>query len=319
MKANKIFAVVLAALTMVGFGACNKQPEVHKLNQTQVSVAEGATFQLSIEPAATAVWSSSNEQVATVDQTGLVKGVKVGNAIVKAVIGEEELSALVTVTAGEAPKDDDPVIDDNLPASLKGKEYYLFQLDETSAAKLKGRIKADLRVDDTNSFLYVWEETYAAGEATGKNFYGEAEGWPSLKVANSKGWSGMGINVQAGKFNDLNAMAAIMADPSAYYFHIAMKSTDNATHLIELDGTTGKGKVAIGSADFEDNGVVTKPTADFTRNGSWGEIEIPMTTFINQGLVYGSNNTAAVNVLVFLSGKVDGTMLQFDACFIYKK
>jgi hypothetical protein len=325
MKANNFFAVVLSALTMVGFIACDKKsdPANYKLSQTEVSVEEGATFQLAVVPAAQAVWSSSKVDVATVDQTGLIKGIKAGNSIVKAVIGEIELSALVTVTAasnpgGGEPGGVEPEIDENLPASLKGKEYYLFQLDETTAAKLKGRIKADLRVDDTNSFLYVWEGTYVAGEASGKNFYGEAEGWPALQVANV-GWSGMGVNVQAGKFDQLNAMSAIMADPSAYVLHLAMKSTDNATHLLELDGTTGKGKVAIGASDFIDNGVATKPVADFTRNGSWGEIEIPMTTFTNQGLVYGSNNTAALNVLVFLSGGTPGTMLQYDACFIYKK
>ena len=183
MKANNFFAVVLSALTMVGFIACDKKsdPANYKLSQTEVSVEEGATFQLAVVPAAQAVWSSSKVDVATVDQTGLIKGIKAGNSIVKAVIGEIELSALVTVTAastpgGGEPGGVEPEIDENLPASLKGKEYYLFQLDETTAAKLKGRIKADLRVDDTNSFLYVWEGTYVAGEASGKNFYGEAEG-----------------------------------------------------------------------------------------------------------------------------------------------
>jgi hypothetical protein len=36
-------------------------------------------------------------------------------------------------------------------------------------------------------------------------------------------------------------------------------------------------------------------------------------------LVYGNNNTEGKNVLGFLSGGVQGTMLQFDAVFIYKK
>ena len=318
---KKLFAVALAALTLVGFSACKKEkndPEAYKLNQTQVSIEEGATFQFTITPAATAVWSSNKAEVATVDQNGLVTAVKAGNAIITAKVADVELSAMVTVTAKGGQGGDDPEIDPSLPASLKGSEYYLIQLDETTAAKLQGRIKADLRVDDNSSFLYVWDQTYVAGEASGMNFYGEAEGWPSLQVS-TIGWSGMGVNVQAGKFDQLNAMAAIMANPAEYVLHIAMKSTDNATHLLELDGTTGKGKVAIGQTDFNDNGQITPVFTDFTRNGSWGEIEIPMTTFTQQGLVYGSNNANALNVLVFLSGGVSGTSLQYDACFIYKK
>ena len=65
---------------------------------------------------------------------------------------------------------------------------------------------------------------------------------------------------------------------------------------------------------------ITYPAyADFTRNGEWGEIEIPMSYFTKQGLIYSTNNTTGINVLSILSGGVMGTQLQFDACFIYKK
>ena len=107
--------------------------------------------------------------------------------------------------------------------------------------------------------------------------------------------------------------------PEEYTLHLAMKSTDNASHLLFLDGTSGSGKVCIGSAAFVDNGTTYQPYTNFTRNGDWGEIEIPMSYLINQGLVYGNNNPKGLNVFGFLSGGQTGTMLQFDAAFIYKK
>ncbi len=319
MKANKFFAAAMAALTLVGFAACNgRNGSEYKLDKTQVSVAVDETVQLSVVPSATAEWSSNKTDIATVDATGLVKGIAVGNAIITAKIGEQELSAMVTVTAGGGGEN--PVIDDNLPASLKGTNYILFQLDDITRAKLEGRILADLYIDDQENGvnLWVWDETYNAGETTGMNFYGEAEGWPAFQVTNV-GWSGLGQNVGTLRLAELNKMAAVMEDPSAYYFHIAMKSTDNASHCLELDGTTGKGQVTIGATEFVDNGNKIAIAGDFTRDGSWHEIEIPMTTFTSQGLQYGSNNTTGINALVFLSGPTAGTMLQYDACFIYKK
>jgi hypothetical protein len=98
-----------------------------------------------------------------------------------------------------------------------------------------------------------------------------------------------------------------------------MKSTDNASHLLFIDGTSGSGKVCIGTSAFVDGATTYQPYVNFTRNGDWGEIEIPMSYLTNQGLVYGNNNPKGLNVFGFLSGAQTGTMLQFDAAFIYKK
>lgn len=110
-----------------------------------------------------------------------------------------------------------------------------------------------------------------------------------------------------------------MDAPEEYTLHLAMKSTDNASHLLFLDGTSGSGKVCIGATAFVDNNITYQPYANFTRNGDWGEIEIPMSYLTGQGLVYGNNNPKGLNVFGFLSGGQTGTMLQFDAAFIYKK
>ena len=44
-----------------------------------------------------------------------------------------------------------------------------------------------------------------------------------------------------------------------------------------------------------------------------------MTQFTHNGVYYRTDNTADFNVLYVLSGGVNGTSLDLDAVFIYKK
>lgn len=79
-----------------------------KLDQTAVSLAVGKTLQLTgtISPAdatnQNVTWSSSNSAVATVSDTGLVKGIKAGTATitVKTVDGAKTATCKITVTSG---------------------------------------------------------------------------------------------------------------------------------------------------------------------------------------------------------------------------
>ena len=112
MKANKFFAIALAALTL-GFVACkdnkNKpQTDTLKLDKTEVSIAVDATVQLTANMEVT--WSSSNEAVATVE-AGLVKGIAAGEANITAKAGEQTAVCKVTVTKGNDPKPGVPEID----------------------------------------------------------------------------------------------------------------------------------------------------------------------------------------------------------------
>ncbi len=74
--------------------------------------AAGETTQLSVEvfdanenliPDAEVEWSTSNDAVATVSETGLVTTTGAGNAIIKVLAGEVEGSVLVTVTIADTP------------------------------------------------------------------------------------------------------------------------------------------------------------------------------------------------------------------------
>ena len=100
MKANKFFAIALAALTLM---ACNKKDEPQgqlKITPAQAEVSVGATVQLSANMEVT--WSSSNAEIAGVNDKGLVTGVKEGEATItaKAVKSNGMATCKITVKAG---------------------------------------------------------------------------------------------------------------------------------------------------------------------------------------------------------------------------
>ena len=318
---NKVFSVFALAVILL-FAACKKEePGVISLtlDKETASVQIGSTITLvaTVDPAGSTIkWESSNTSIATVDG-GIVKGIAEGTAHIVATSGTKTASCMVTVVKQGGSTDP---INPDLPSSLQGTEYYIIQLDGISSSAIESRIVADFRADDVTKFLYIWTEgdalTYDAVSTVGLNFYGEAEEWVAMTVKD-KGWSGFGYAID--DLEALNKLSAIMESPDDYYFHIAMKSTDKASHLFGLTGTAGEVKFCIGSTPFEDNGTSYKPYKDITRDGEWNEIEIPMSYFIDKGLTFGANNSKGANVFWGLSGGTPGVVLQYDACFIYKK
>jgi hypothetical protein len=101
MKANKFFAIALAALTL-GFVACKPNDPEQKLIITpaEAEVSVGATVQLSANMEVT--WSSSDAAIAGVNENGLVTGNAKGEATItaKAVKSNAMATCKVTVTEG---------------------------------------------------------------------------------------------------------------------------------------------------------------------------------------------------------------------------
>lgn len=331
MKLTKFLAFAAMAATTLSFSACSDddnddpKPEtpdevkVEKvvLSATSQEIEVGKTFTLTatLEPSnakGAIEWSSSDENVAKVE-AGTVTAVAKGEAIVTAAVGEISASCVITVKEAK-----DPIPGE---CEIEGSNFYVFQLDETTFNSVSDKVAMDLRVDETSKFLYIWENTYAAGSTSGKNYFGIAEGWVSLEVT-SVGWSGMGLcyGTKDAPF-DLSKLNDIYAHPEEYYFHMGIKSTDDVNHCLILYGADGsEAKFGIGG-DFVDNGTTYPSAGSFERDGEWQTIEFPMTKAVEAGIIYPENwvPTEGQNLVAFLSGGKAGTQLQYDAMYIYKK
>lgn len=306
---KKNFLFYLVALSVVFFSACDETIEVTgvTLDQTALTmgVEETATLVATIQPAGaegTVTWASSNTAVATVNN-GVVTSIIEGTTNITATVGTFVATCAVTVSQSV-----------NFRKSLEGSNYYPIILDGISAAAIESKIVADFRPNEENTFLYVWDGTYTEGSSTGPNFFGEVEQWTSL-VVGTAGWSGAGFFTS--NATALNQLQTVTANADDYYLHIGIKSRDNATHVFGLDGQSNV-RFAIGSTTFIDGNNQYVPIADFTRDGEWQEIEIPMSTLKTMGLLY-STDMGDKNVMYVLSGPVTGVTLDLDAVFIYKK
>ena len=105
--------------------------------------------------------------------------------------------------------------------------------------------------------------------------------------------------------------AAVVAKPDKFFLHLAMKSTDNYAHCFYMFGSEAT-KFVIGSKSVYD-GPVYK---DFTRDGSWAEFDIPMSSYASA--LASATCTAGVNVFVVLSEGVQGAELNMDAVYFYE-
>ena len=310
MKTNKIFATALAVLALVGFTACeqkNQPTEPLTLTETSVTLKVGETHQL-VANVTVESWTSSNEAVATV-ANGLVTAVSAGNAIISATAAGVTKTCVVLVEAAGSTGGN------TTAAQVKGTKIWPIILDAVTAEANASKIVGDLRVDDTNNFLYIWAagETYVAGEGTGLNFHGNTEGYVSLTVAAPAGWSGLGFCLgEASAAAAEQLRQAIVANPDKYFLHLAIKATTNGNHQFYTfnDAATS---FAIGTATIEAGQVV----GDFKRDGSWAEFDIPMANFA--AAMANLTFPTGGNIFCALSGNAPGSQLNLDALYFYEK
>lgn len=99
MIARKLLLSAFALLTLVFVGCKDDEPEFVALNVETKDIVEGEEYQFYVESyQGTIEWSIDSEEVATIDQTGKVKGVKVGTTNVRALLSNgTKLMAVLTV------------------------------------------------------------------------------------------------------------------------------------------------------------------------------------------------------------------------------
>lgn len=211
---------------------------------------------------------------------------------------------------------------DNVPASLKGSSYYPIVVDATTFETIKDKVAADIRTQDGGDAastrpLYVWNG-YVGGEASGLNFYGNADGYMCLTVAEGAGWSGFGLFLKK-EDPSFDKIKEITGD---YYFHFAYKGPANVVHAIYPGWGTVNYQMSIGSGNaFVDQGKTfefIQPLSGAFVPNEWNEYEIKVSDM-------GIDFTAAPaeeggqNIFCGLSGGTAGVTLSLDAVFFYKK
>ena len=308
MKANKIFAIALAALALVACKPDNNEVTALELSQTSATIKVGESLTLTANVTVDS-WTSNKPEVATVAD-GVVTGVAEGTAIIKATAGADTKTCVVKVAAANGGGNQG-----GSTAEVKGSEVWPIIMDGVTYEANKSKMKGDFRVDDTNNFLYIWAEgeTYIAGEGTGLNFFGNNEGYISLTVAAPAGWSGCGFCLGATSAAEAEVLRkAIIDSPDDYFLHFAMKATTAGNHQFYTfnDAVTS---FAVGTATIEKGDVI----GDFKRDGSWAEFDVPMAQFANAlaSLPFPSGG----NIFCVLSGGQVGSQLNLDAVYFYKK
>ena len=314
MKANKFFAVALAALTMVSFNACKDNNKPVDPEQEDTLVLDQNSVELEVEGTATinatveATWSSSDAEVATVAGNGkaaVVTAVKEGNAVISATTkGGQTKTCIVVVKAkgGDQPQG----------GQLKGSQVWPIVLDDTTLEANASKVVASFQPNDVDQFLYVWEGTYEGATASGLNFHGNGDGYLAMTV--TQGWAGCGFCLTDAGNGWENAEAlrvAIVANPDQYFLHLAIKSTDNYAHCFYMFGSEAT-KFVLGNHSVYDGPV----KEDFARDGAWHEFDIPMSAYATA--LASTSCPAGVNVFVALSEGVVGAQLNLDAVYFYK-
>ena len=321
MKTNKIFAVALAALTLVGFNACKPgQSEVEvesvTLDQKTLQIEVGATATLvatvAPEGAATVAWSSEDAAVASVDAKGVVTGVAAGQTIITATAGKKSARCIVKV--GKAAEDNP------FAALLTGKNYYVLNLGETAYEAIKANVKEDLRIngeyvgesipEETTCVLEIWGNTFGGGAGGGLNCFGhsgEGNGYISLVSQTGEGW-GLGCGGLRITHRTLD-LSAITGD---YVLAIVYKTPANNTN------TTAKFTLYSTNAAGPE---VAREVSGNT-NGEWKLLEYKMSDLFAAGLDWKTPWSASVKEAMYSIGLLIngiGNGLDVDAILIYEK
>ena len=203
-----------------------------------------------------------------------------------------------------------------------GNLYDVLLLDNASIESLKtsGKTVQDLRTDDVNRFLYVWDNTFVAGDGSYPGVDMQMDGYVSFDVS-TIGWSGAGFNIA-------NAAADLKHFTDNTHFHCGLRSTNGIKNvaLIIGDGYAfenkndkwSPAKISVGSEAFVDNGTSYPLVGNFDADGEWVAVDI---TLGQLKKLWPSFNYKAGgfggNILSFLAGGTTGKNISLDAVYFY--
>lgn len=325
MKSSFLFKAICASFAVASIVACQKDEPATEGNQGGNEPGGGeTTYTLIVNPtnvSFTANSTAPQEITVTTNApqysvgetaswyTATPNGNKVTITPVEANTGERRSHTLVISAEGASPVNVTVSQDEatEIPASLSGSKYIVWQLDANSTELLGDKIILSLATNGTTCRLDIWPDgTSMVGvESTGPNFYGN-QGYVALEVGNI-GWSGGGyVYVDEENAGDpIEGFDQIVADNGeGWYFHAAVKGTPGAGNNFALCDVSGTSY----TIKWEDHCTLSET--------DWQEIEIPMTEILATGWTGPVKNT---NNLTIGSSTKAGDKFYYDALFIYKK
>jgi hypothetical protein len=219
----------------------------------------------------------------------------------------------------EEPGPDPEPTDPSDHESLKGSNYHVFYMDAVNSAALGNKIVQELWPNEVDRFFYNWliegtsNLTYNTNDAaSGPNAYGQPDGWLSLTVSNG-GWSGAAFAATAD-------FTEVYNDKENYYFHLALKSPTNQPNAGQEIIFHSQGTEVGLYFGPETSGPIWNGQwyANYPHDGEWHHFDVPVSLLVERGWLWYSPYEL-VNMIVVTSGGVEGTELNLDAVFFYKK
>lgn len=182
-----------------------------------------------------------------------------------------------------------------------------------------GKTVNDFRVNDTDIFFYVWEDTFTGGDSSsypGVGYDGlSSDGYTALTVG-TKGWSGGGYCVEA---NRPSINLSHLNDDTR--FHVAYMSMGTAPESIFFgvgNENFGKqGKICVGSV-FVDGSTAT-PVAGEKSKDDWQALDIKFSDIkkLWPDFVYPNSPVFKGNIVTVLGGGTPGRNISLDAIYFY--
>lgn len=168
--------------------------------------------------------------------------------------------------------------------------------------------------DGNSQNLWIWDNTFVAGEPTYPGVGMHFDGYVSLVVSNI-GWSGAGYNIAT-------TGVSTMDWNDETHFHLGYMSPGTVCPSVALiigdqDGANTPARVALGAA-YNDNGT-QYPSIGYTSKDDWQAIDIKFSDLkkIYPGFNYANTNAWLGNIMSFLCGGTQGQTIAFDAVYFY--
>lgn len=217
-----------------------------------------------------------------------------------------------------------PVLDKGENAAV----FYTFLLDQNSIAELKkaGKTVHEYATNDETRWLYIWDNTFIAGDGTAPGVDFQTDGHVALSVG-TVGWSGAGFNQNKdGVGMDFSGLS------DETRLHLGYSAASNPVKsigitLLDRDkkNADDKNEIANTPAHFSIgtpfvDGGETWPSVGAAPTDEWQAVDI---SFADLKKLYPKFAVQPVsdwtgNYLAFLCGSVTGQNIEFDAFYFYQ-